>query len=138
MSSSVPHMLIFFHSFRYIAPEQVPVQYGGLSKENDTHFTTVDAVTEVTIKPASKHTIEIPATEVKDQHCILFVLHIFFRKDVFLIFFELFHNLMPGTCSCLGAPSFGLGSELWCRVCSNCRGWIHCNYSKGEEVCFHR
>jgi len=59
-------MLIFFCFFRYIAPEQVPVQYGGLSKENDTDFTTADAVTEVTIKPASKHTIEIPATEVKD------------------------------------------------------------------------
>ncbi|KAJ6803277.1 patellin-3-like [Iris pallida] len=49
--------------FKYIAPEQVPVQYGGLSKENDADFSTADAVTEVTIKPASKHTIEIPATE---------------------------------------------------------------------------
>ncbi|KAJ6811098.1 patellin-3-like [Iris pallida] len=49
--------------FKYIAPEQVPVQYGGLSKENDSDFSTADAVTEVTIKPASKHTIEIPATE---------------------------------------------------------------------------
>jgi len=60
--------------FRYIAPEQVPVQYGGLSKENDPDFTTADAVTEVTIKPASKHTIEIPATEVKDN--LLFLLEI--------------------------------------------------------------
>lgn len=56
--------------FRYIAPEQVPVQYGGLSKENDTDFTSADSVTEVIVKPASKHTVEIPATEV--QNILLF------------------------------------------------------------------
>ncbi|XP_074583645.1 patellin-3-like [Curcuma longa] len=49
--------------FKYIAPEQVPVAFGGLSKENDPDFTTTDAVTEVTIKPSSKQSIEIPATE---------------------------------------------------------------------------
>ncbi|PKA58369.1 Patellin-3 [Apostasia shenzhenica] len=49
--------------FRYISPEQVPVQYGGLSKDNDPEFTTTDAVTEVTIKPSGKHIIELPATE---------------------------------------------------------------------------
>ncbi|KAK8946944.1 Patellin-5 [Platanthera zijinensis] len=49
--------------FRYIAPEHVPVQYGGLSKENDSDFSSSDAVTEVVIKPSSKHTIELPATE---------------------------------------------------------------------------
>ncbi|XP_020585295.1 patellin-3-like [Phalaenopsis equestris] len=49
--------------FRYIAPEYVPVQYGGLSKENDTDFTSSDAVTEVIIKPSSKHVIELPSTE---------------------------------------------------------------------------
>jgi len=49
--------------FRYIAPEQVPVQFGGLYKEDDTEFSTSDAVTELTIKPSSKETIEIPATE---------------------------------------------------------------------------
>ncbi|MQM14943.1 hypothetical protein Taro_047880 [Colocasia esculenta] len=32
--------------FKYIAPEQVPVQYGGVSKENDSDFSTSDAVTE--------------------------------------------------------------------------------------------
>lgn len=42
---------------------QVPIQYGGLSKENDPDFTTTDVVTEATIKPASKHTAEIPAVE---------------------------------------------------------------------------
>jgi hypothetical protein len=49
---------------RYIAPEQVPVQFGGLYKEDDTEFSTSDAVTELTVKPSSKETIEIPATEV--------------------------------------------------------------------------
>ncbi|KAG2602275.1 hypothetical protein PVAP13_5KG669100 [Panicum virgatum] len=50
--------------FRYIAPEQVPVQFGGLFKEDDPEFTTSDAVTELTIKPSSKETVEIPVTEV--------------------------------------------------------------------------
>ncbi|KAG2627325.1 hypothetical protein PVAP13_3KG124322 [Panicum virgatum] len=49
--------------FRFIAPEQVPVQFGGLYKEDDTEFSTSDAVTELTVKPSSKETIEIPATE---------------------------------------------------------------------------
>ncbi|KAK4400867.1 Patellin-3 [Sesamum angolense] len=49
--------------FKYIAPEQVPVQYGGLSKEGEHEFTTADAATEETIKPTSKHTIELPITE---------------------------------------------------------------------------
>ncbi|KAF0919291.1 hypothetical protein E2562_029147 [Oryza meyeriana var. granulata] len=49
--------------FRYIAPEQVPVQFGGLFKEDDPEFTTSDAVTELTIKPSSKETVEIPVSE---------------------------------------------------------------------------
>ncbi|KAL5202344.1 hypothetical protein ABZP36_013296 [Zizania latifolia] len=49
--------------FRYIAPEQVPVQFGGLYKEDDTEFSSSDAVTELTVKPSSKETIEIPVTE---------------------------------------------------------------------------
>ncbi|KAG1331106.1 patellin-3 [Cocos nucifera] len=49
--------------FKYIAPEQVPVQYGGLSKEKDPDFTSADAVTEITIKPSTKQVIEIPVTE---------------------------------------------------------------------------
>ncbi|XP_051226374.1 patellin-3 isoform X2 [Lolium perenne] len=49
--------------FRYIAPEQVPVQFGGLFKEDDPEFTTADSVTELTIKASSKETIEIPVTE---------------------------------------------------------------------------
>ncbi|URE01145.1 CRAL/TRIO, N-terminal domain [Musa troglodytarum] len=49
--------------FKYIAPEQVPVAFGGLSKAKDPDFSTADVVTDVSIKPSSKQTIEIPATE---------------------------------------------------------------------------
>ncbi|GMJ11676.1 hypothetical protein HRI_004836800 [Hibiscus trionum] len=49
--------------FRYIAPEQVPVQYGGLSREGEQEFTDADAATEDIIKPATKHTVEFPITE---------------------------------------------------------------------------
>lgn len=47
---------------RYIAAEQVPVRYGGLSKDGE--FGNTDAVTEITVKPAAKHTVEFPVTEV--------------------------------------------------------------------------
>ncbi|XP_062098348.1 patellin-3-like [Humulus lupulus] len=49
--------------FKYIAPEQVPVQQGGLSQDGEQEFTSSDSVTEVTIKPSTKHTVEIPASE---------------------------------------------------------------------------
>lgn len=56
-------MIVYVH--RYIAPEQVPVQYGGLSRDGEQEFTVADAATEVTIKPATKHTVEFPVTEVR-------------------------------------------------------------------------
>ncbi|XP_061369897.1 patellin-3-like [Gastrolobium bilobum] len=46
---------------RYIAAEQLPVKYGGLSKNGD--FGNTDAVTEITLRPAAKHTVEFPVTE---------------------------------------------------------------------------
>lgn len=49
--------------FKYITPEQVPAQYGGLSKEGEQEFTVAEPATEDIIKPASKHTIEFPVTE---------------------------------------------------------------------------
>ncbi|EPS65885.1 hypothetical protein M569_08890, partial [Genlisea aurea] len=49
--------------FKYIAPEQLPVQYGGLSKEGDAEFSSADSAVEEIIKPASKHAIEIPVSE---------------------------------------------------------------------------
>lgn len=62
----------FVWSHRYIAPEHVPVQYGGLSREGDQEFTTSDPVTEITVKPAAKHTVEIPVSEVIKQTNIIF------------------------------------------------------------------
>ncbi|THU57061.1 hypothetical protein C4D60_Mb11t23790 [Musa balbisiana] len=53
--------------FKYIVPEQVPVALGGLSKDDDRDFTAADAATDVSIKPSSKQTIEMPATEA----CVL-------------------------------------------------------------------
>ena len=50
-----------FCTFRYIAAEQVPVKYGGLSKDGE--FANTDAVTE-TVKAAAKHTVEFPVTGV--------------------------------------------------------------------------
>ncbi|CAL0305246.1 unnamed protein product [Lupinus luteus] len=46
---------------RYIAPEQLQVKYGGLSKDGE--FGSNDAVTEITVRPAAKHTVEFPVTE---------------------------------------------------------------------------
>ncbi|XP_075519029.1 patellin-3-like [Primulina tabacum] len=53
--------------FKYLAPEQVPVQYGGLSKDGEQDFASADVAIEETIKPTSKHTIELPITEA----CVL-------------------------------------------------------------------
>ncbi|KAK7358747.1 hypothetical protein VNO77_00685 [Canavalia gladiata] len=50
---------------RYIAPEQLPVKYGGLSKDGE--FGNTDAVTEITVRPAAKHTVEFSVTE----NCLL-------------------------------------------------------------------
>ncbi|GAB2271903.1 hypothetical protein Dimus_006731 [Dionaea muscipula] len=49
--------------FKYISPEHVPVQYGGHSRAGELEFTTEDPVTEVNIKPGSRHTVELPFTE---------------------------------------------------------------------------
>ncbi|CAN6932624.1 unnamed protein product [Brassica oleracea] len=47
--------------FKYISPEQVPVKYGGLSK--DIPISTEDTVTEAIVKPAAKYTIDLPASD---------------------------------------------------------------------------
>ncbi|KNA21441.1 hypothetical protein SOVF_043240 [Spinacia oleracea] len=49
--------------FKYIAPEQVPVQFGGHSKVGEHEFSPADSVTEVTVKPGSKHPIEFSFSE---------------------------------------------------------------------------
>ncbi|KAJ9166905.1 hypothetical protein P3X46_021594 [Hevea brasiliensis] len=48
--------------FKYISPEQVPIQYGGLSVDYcdcNPEFTVADPATEITVKPATKKTVEI-------------------------------------------------------------------------------
>ncbi|KAG0488048.1 hypothetical protein HPP92_006595 [Vanilla planifolia] len=54
--------------FKYIAPEFVPIQYGGMSKHNDADFSTDDTVNEITLKPSNTHFIEFPVS----QPCLLF------------------------------------------------------------------
>lgn len=50
---------------RYIAAEDIPIQYGGLKRENDTEFSAENGgVSERIIKSGSTETIEIPAPEV--------------------------------------------------------------------------
>lgn len=54
-----------FHFNRYIAAEDIPIQYGGLKRENDTEFSVENGiVSELIIKSGSTETIEIPAPEV--------------------------------------------------------------------------
>ncbi|KAJ8759500.1 hypothetical protein K2173_007113 [Erythroxylum novogranatense] len=48
--------------FKYISPEQVPIQYGGLSVDYcdcNPEFTVNDPATEINVKPATKQTVEI-------------------------------------------------------------------------------
>ncbi|KAL0795880.1 hypothetical protein Bca101_067257 [Brassica carinata] len=49
---------------KYIPAEEIPVQYGGFKRENDTEFSN-EAVSEVVVKPGSSETIEIPAPETE-------------------------------------------------------------------------
>ncbi|GMH13213.1 hypothetical protein Nepgr_015054 [Nepenthes gracilis] len=48
--------------FSYIAAEQVPAQYGGLSRR-EGEFSAEDAATQIIIKPASKETVEFSVME---------------------------------------------------------------------------
>ncbi|XP_073036071.1 patellin-3-like [Primulina eburnea] len=52
--------------FKYLSPEQVPIQYGGLSVdicECNPEFTVDDPVAEIIVKPATKKTVEIIVNE---------------------------------------------------------------------------
>ncbi|KAK9151249.1 hypothetical protein Syun_009558 [Stephania yunnanensis] len=50
---------------KYIPAEQVPVNYGGLKRENDSDFSIEDGpVSDFFIKGGSKETIEVPQPEV--------------------------------------------------------------------------
>ena len=52
--------MIILH--RYITAEELPVKYGGMSKDGE--FEACDSVTEITVKPSAKHTVEYPVTQV--------------------------------------------------------------------------
>lgn len=52
---------------RYISPEHIPIQYGGLSVDScdcNPDFTVSDPVTALTVKPGTKQTVEIIIYEV--------------------------------------------------------------------------
>ncbi|KAI5567523.1 hypothetical protein BDE02_13G095900 [Populus trichocarpa] len=56
--------------FKYISPEQVPIQYGGLCVDFcdcNPEFTIADPATDITVKPATKQTVEI----IIYEKCIL-------------------------------------------------------------------
>lgn len=62
---------------RYISPEQVPVQYGGLSVDFcdcNPDFSMSDAITEIPIKPTTKQIVEIAIYEVWLQCAFTFLL----------------------------------------------------------------
>ncbi|MCO5576916.1 hypothetical protein L7F22_030737 [Adiantum nelumboides] len=51
--------------FKYIAPDQVPTEYGGLSRPNDVDFDGVEApATQMTMKAGEKQSLELPIEEV--------------------------------------------------------------------------
>lgn len=52
--------------FRYIPAEEIPIQYGGFKRENDTEFFSSEdgSVSELILKAGSTQTIEIDAAEV--------------------------------------------------------------------------
>jgi len=71
--------LVFGFIYRYISPEHVPVQYGGLSVDNcecNSDFTHDDIATEITIKPTTKQTVEIIVYEVR-PFCIRHFIQLF-------------------------------------------------------------
>lgn len=69
--------LVYDWANRYIAPEQVPIQYGGLSVDFcdcNPAFTNNDPASEITIKPATKQTVEILVNEVRLQYPLVFII----------------------------------------------------------------
>lgn len=50
---------------RFIAPEDLPVQYGGFKREEDEEFSAENGrVSEIIVRGSSAGTIEIPIIEV--------------------------------------------------------------------------
>lgn len=55
---------IYMIMIRFIAPENLPVEYGGLKRENDEDFTPAEKASELIIRGTSITHIEFPVTEV--------------------------------------------------------------------------
>ncbi|XP_043699383.1 patellin-4-like [Telopea speciosissima] len=49
---------------KYIPAENIPIQYGGLKRENDSEFFEDGSVSELNVKSGGKETVEIPVPEV--------------------------------------------------------------------------
>ena len=57
---------------RYITPEQVPIQYGGMSVdfcECHPEFAIDEPAIEITVRPATKQIVEILVNEVRTAGC---------------------------------------------------------------------
>nr|DAD19905.1 TPA_asm: hypothetical protein HUJ06_021368 [Nelumbo nucifera] len=48
---------------KFIAPENIPIQYGGLKRENDDEFAPEDGASELVVKSGAIESIEIPVEE---------------------------------------------------------------------------
>ncbi|GMY33205.1 patellin-4 [Fagus crenata] len=59
--------------FKYISAEEIFVHSGGLKQENDSEFSTEDAVMEVTVKAGTTENIEIPVLESNSYKDVCFV-----------------------------------------------------------------
>lgn len=49
---------------RLIAPENIPIQYGGLRREKEDEFSPTDEVSEMAVRGGDTATIQIPTPEV--------------------------------------------------------------------------
>ncbi|XWS31422.1 hypothetical protein CRYUN_Cryun23aG0074100 [Craigia yunnanensis] len=54
----VPEILL-----KYVSPENLPVEYGGLKRENDNEFFSEDKVSEQKVRANASESIQIPAPE---------------------------------------------------------------------------
>jgi hypothetical protein len=71
---------------RHISPENLPVKYGGLKRENDIEFFPEDKASELIVKPNSASCIQIPVIEVlirlhKDSNIYLYNSFFLIHRD---------------------------------------------------------
>ncbi|XWS21945.1 hypothetical protein CRYUN_Cryun30bG0100200 [Craigia yunnanensis] len=71
--------------FKYIPPEQVPIQYGGLSVDYcdcNPEFSDADPATDMTVKPGTKQTVEITIYEVQFHCFFMLYLHLLHVRPI--------------------------------------------------------